>query len=149
MTFDPATDPYDAAFARAVRRALGAIGITTTILPMAVGDSKATLDDKVARSDIIAGGTTSDNGDPVEYLRRVPGLPPKDRSELDRIAKLYSPRREARAAALAAKIDREALYVVYAYSAIPTLVSRRLGCVVHQPEYAGIDLAALCLRSGR
>jgi hypothetical protein len=26
-------------------------------------------------------------------------------------------------------------------------VSRRLGCIVHQPEYAGVDLAALCLKS--
>jgi ABC-type transport system substrate-binding protein len=145
MTFDPAADPYDAAFAGAVRRALAAIGISTTVLPVAVGEPRAALADKVARSDILAWGSTSDNADPVAYLRNLL-LPPKDRAELDRIAKVLSPRREAKAAALAAKIERQTLFVVYAYGAIPTLVSRRLGCIVHQPEYAGIDLAALCLK---
>jgi hypothetical protein len=29
---------------------------------------------------------------------------------------------------------------------MPELVSRRLGCIVHNPVYAGVDLAALCVR---
>ena len=29
---------------------------------------------------------------------------------------------------------------------IPELISKRLGCVIDQPEYPGLDLAAFCLR---
>jgi hypothetical protein len=35
---------------------------------------------------------------------------------------------------------------VYEQGAVPELVSPRLGCIVHQPEYEGVDFAALCLR---
>ncbi|HEU0246988.1 MAG TPA: hypothetical protein VFR38_07860 [Gaiellaceae bacterium] len=42
-------------------------------------------------------------------------------------------------------IERQSLFAVYLIPAIPELVSRRLGCIVHQPEFAGVDLAALCL----
>jgi hypothetical protein len=38
---------------------------------------------------------------------------------------------------------------VYEDGEIPELRSSRLGCIVHQPEYGGVDLAALCLRKGR
>ena len=49
-----------------------------------------------------------------------------------------------------AKLEREALYVAYAYRVTPELVSPRLGCVVEHPKYPGLDLAALCLpKKGR
>jgi hypothetical protein len=41
------------------------------------------------------------------------------------------------------------MYLAYANFATPELVSKRLGCVIDQPEYPGVDLAALCLRSAR
>ena len=48
--------------------------------------------------------------------------------------------------AIARRVERDSLYAVYMTDALPELVSRRLGCIVHQPEYAGVDLAALCLK---
>ena len=147
-TFDPSSDPRSAAFARAVRQQLAAVGISTTILPLKNADY---IDDrlarKAARSDLIWGGGNVNNGDPVDYLQSV-GLPAPERAALARIAKLSSPERDIQAAALAARIDRESLYAVYEDDAVPELVSRRVGCVVNQPEYAGVDLAALCLRPG-
>ena len=62
------------------------------------------------------------------------------------IATLSSPARERAVAALARQLDRESLFAVYENGAILELVSPRLGCIVHQPEYAGVDLAALCLK---
>lgn len=46
-------------------------------------------------------------------------------------------------------VDRKTLVAVYEQGAVPKLVSPRLGCIVHQPEYAGIDLAALYLRQAK
>ena len=48
--------------------------------------------------------------------------------------------------ALTKRLEEKSLFAVFSYSGVPELVSRRLGCVVHQPEYAGVDLAALCLK---
>jgi len=73
-------------------------------------------------------------------------LPPDEAKELRRIQRLFSPKRERAAVALARRLERESLFAVLGSEAIPELVSRRLGCVVHQPEYAGVDLAALCLK---
>jgi hypothetical protein len=47
---------------------------------------------------------------------------------------------------VARRVDQQSLFAVYDNPAIPELVSRRLGCVVHQPMYPGVDLAALCLK---
>jgi len=55
-------------------------------------------------------------------------------------------RQEAAAARLADKLDRDAVYIGFADSVTPELVSKRLGCVIDQPEYPGVDLAALCVR---
>ena len=118
-----------------------------TVLPLTNNDwANGTLAAKLARADLAWGGPTSDDSDSVQYLQSLPYLPTDDRTQLDRIAKLASPEREARAAALAAKLEKEAIYAVYEHEAIPELVSPRLGCIIQQPEYTGIDLAALCLR---
>jgi ABC-type transport system substrate-binding protein/DNA-binding SARP family transcriptional activator len=149
-TFDPAADPIDAAFVRAVREQLGAIGISINVLPLRNEDfANGTLASKMARADLSWAGATSDTGDTVPFLRGVPYIPARDWARLSQIAKLSSPRRELEAAALARKLEHEALYAVYGNDAIPELVSRRLGCMVHQPEYPGVDLAALCLRNAR
>jgi hypothetical protein len=37
--------------------------------------------------------------------------------------------------------------LLFGDTATPELVSTRLGCVIDQPEYPGLDLAALCLRN--
>jgi hypothetical protein len=82
----------------------------------------------------------------VTYLAALPYLPATAAARLERIAALSPPRREAAAAALAERLEQAAVYVPYADDAIPELVSKRLGCIVHQPEYPGVDLAALCVR---
>jgi ABC-type oligopeptide transport system substrate-binding subunit/DNA-binding SARP family transcriptional activator len=145
-TFD---DSYNAAFNRALHEQLAAIGISVTILPLTNADfdnGGAGMASKAVRSDLYWGGLNAETSDPVAYLQGL-FLPANDRAELDRVAKLASPEREARAAALARKLERESLFAVYDNGAIPELVSKRLGCIVHQPEYAGVDLAALCLKS--
>lgn len=149
LTFDPKADPFAAAHVRALRRQLAAIGISVTVLPLTnfdFSDGGAGYKAKVARSDIGWAGVNAETADPVNYLRRLV-LPRKEWDELTRIATLSSPRRERSAAALAMRLEEKSLFAVYAYSAVPELVSQRLGCIVHQPEYAGVDLAALCLKS--
>jgi DNA-binding SARP family transcriptional activator/ABC-type transport system substrate-binding protein/streptogramin lyase len=145
-TFDPTTDPYGAAFAKEVQRELARIGLTTTVIPLTNADyANGTLAQKFAQSDLIWGGGSANSADPVPYLQDL-FLPKSDRARLAHIATLSSPRREQQAAALVAKIERQSLFAVYANGAVAQIVSRRLGCVVHQPEYGGVDLAALCLK---
>jgi hypothetical protein len=129
-----------------VRRQLAAVGIATSILPLTFFDD-GDVARKAARADLVWTGLNVNDGDSVSYLQQLQ-LPPRDRAALRRIARLASQRRDAEAAGLARRLERESLFAVYEDQAIPELVSRRLGCVVHQPEYAGVDLAALCLRSG-
>jgi ABC-type transport system substrate-binding protein len=144
-TFDE--HPYTDAFNRALREQLAAIGLRMTILravnsdfgPGGSGPAKA------ARSDLIWGGGNAETSDPVSYLQQL-FLPAQLRKRLDKIAGLSSVDREAQAVALARTIEKQSLFAVYDLQAIPELVSRRLGCIVHQPEYPGVDLAALCVR---
>jgi DNA-binding SARP family transcriptional activator/ABC-type transport system substrate-binding protein len=148
LAFDPKTDPIAAAGVRVIRHELAAIGITVNVQPLTNYDFEndgAGFRAKAARSDISWGGINAHSADLVEYLQQL-SLPQKEWDELNRIAKLSSVERERAAAALAQRIERKSLFAVYRYSAIPELVSRRLGCIVHQPEYAGVDLAALCMR---
>jgi ABC-type transport system substrate-binding protein len=149
IAFDPKVDPYAAAFVKAVRDPLAALGIAVTVLPLTNDDfanGGAGYEAKAARADIGWAGVNAETAEPVDYLRRL-FLPQHEREALNRISTLSSPERERAAAALATRIERKSLFAVYAYSAVPELVSRRLGCIVHHPQYAGVDLAALCLRS--
>jgi DNA-binding SARP family transcriptional activator/ABC-type transport system substrate-binding protein/streptogramin lyase len=141
-------DPYAKAYNVALRDRLARIGISVIFRPLTnydFLDGGAQYRAKAAHSDLTWGGANAETADPVDYLRRL-FLPQTEWDELDRIAKLSSPERERRAAALAGRIDALALFAVYEYSAVPELVSKRLGCIVHQPQYAGVDLAALCLK---
>jgi hypothetical protein len=101
---------------------------------------------KARRSDLIWGGLNPSGADPAAYLQPLYLPTQHERDELRRLATLHSPRREQAALQLARRIERQSLFAVYTTGAIPELVSRRLGCIVHQPEYPGVDLAALCLR---
>jgi peptide/nickel transport system substrate-binding protein len=140
--------PRDEAFVRTVREALAPIGVTLKVVRLTSRDfanGAAGARAKARRADLYWGGATANGPDPVDYLRGL-ALPPADAAELARLDKLRSPRREAAAAALARRLEREALFAVYKQDRVPELVSPRLGCIVHQPQYAGVDLAALCLR---
>jgi hypothetical protein len=54
-------------------------------------------------------------------------------------------RPEDAASALAARLERAAVYIGFANTATLELVSKRLGRVIDQAERLGVDLAALCL----
>jgi DNA-binding SARP family transcriptional activator/ABC-type transport system substrate-binding protein len=138
-------DPYANAFNDALREKLARIGLTMSVLPLVQGDSGEEWLAKARRSDLLLGGINAHSADQVEYLKQL-FLPPDLAAELDRIANLSSPERERAAAALAREIDERSLFAVFEHTAVPELVSKRLGCIVHQPEYAGVDLAALCLK---
>jgi MarR-like DNA-binding transcriptional regulator SgrR of sgrS sRNA len=139
-------DSYASAFNRVLTNQLAAIGIEVTIRTMTNDDfANGTVGAKASRSDLVWSGFNAETSDPVAYLQQL-FLPPADRTALERIAGLPAPERDRQAAALARKVERESLVVPYDIGAIPELVSSRLGCMVHQPELAGIDLAALCLR---
>jgi ABC-type oligopeptide transport system substrate-binding subunit len=138
-------EQYVAAFNRALRQQLAAIGLRATFLTASQRDSEAEALAKVRRSDLIWGGLNENTADPADYLKDL-FLPPDDAKELRRVQTLFSPDRERAAVALARRLERESLFAVFASDAIPELMSKRLGCVVHQPLYSGVDLAALCLR---
>jgi DNA-binding SARP family transcriptional activator/ABC-type transport system substrate-binding protein/streptogramin lyase len=137
--------PETDAFNRALREQLGAIGLRATILPMVQGDTEEGWLAKARRADLIWGGLNTNTGDLAAYLRPL-FLPARDAAALRRVSALPAPARERAAATLARRIDRESLFAVYATAAVPELVSRRLGCIVHNPVYAGVDLAALCVK---
>src|SRR5262249_55949152 len=70
--FDPSVGPQSAAFARAVREQLAAIGISTTVVPLTNDDyASGAVYTKTAGSDLFWGSLTSDNGDPVTALRAL------------------------------------------------------------------------------
>jgi DNA-binding SARP family transcriptional activator/ABC-type transport system substrate-binding protein len=138
-------DSYSAAFNRELRRQLAAIGIRTRFVP--IDQAKGYEPDKGDQADLIWGGLSANSADPGAYLQQLSLLPPRYSEEIRRVAALRSPERERVAAALARTIERDSPLAVYGQGAVPELTSRRLGCVVHQPEYTGVDLAALCLKN--
>jgi len=147
---DAAGTVFDPAFVRALRDQLAAIGVSLTVVPLPQTDDPAVRAAALARADLTRAEANADmTRDPIEYLRSLPYLPAEAAARLERIARFSSPRREAAAAALAATLEREAVVVAYADLATPELFSPRLGCIVDQPEYPGLDLAALCLRSAQ
>ena len=114
------------------------------MIPMRQGAAEAEPGEG-SRSDLIWGGLSAHTADPAGYMKDL-FLPPDDAKELDRVQTLFSPERERAALALAQKIEQESLFAVFQSEAMPEFRSRRLGCIVHQPEYVGVDLAALCLK---
>ena len=136
---------YTDDFNRELRQQLAAIGIGTRFV--AIDQRKGYEPAKGNLADLIWNGFSVTSADPGAYLQQLSYLPPRYSDEIRRINTLRSPERERAAAALVPRIERASLLAVYMQSAIPELVSRRLGCIVHQPEFAGVDLAALCLKS--
>ena len=141
---------FDPRFVRVLVRRLAAIGISVTVVPVRQTDGPAQQSALFSAADIArVAANASQTHDPVEYLRSLPYLRPSDRTNLRRIAGLPSPHREAAAAPIATELERDAIVIGVGNRATPELVSTRLGCVVEQPEYPGLDLAALCLPGAR
>ena len=138
-------DSYTAGFNRVLREQLASIGIRARILPMVQGESEERWLAKARRADLVWGGLNAETGDAAAYLAPL-FLPPHEARELRELSGLASPARERAASALVRRIERRSLFAVFGTDAMPELVSRRLGCIVHNPVYAGVDLAALCVR---
>ena len=139
-------DPgYTDDFNNELRRQLAAVGIGTKFV--AIDQARGFEPAKGSRADLVWGGLSVNSADPGAYLQQLSYLPPRYSNEIRRITLLQSPARERAAAALVQAVERDSLLAVYQHGAIPELAARRLGCIVHQPEYAGVDLAALCLKS--
>jgi hypothetical protein len=117
-----------------------------SILPMSQRDWPEQWLAKARRADLIAAGINAETADPAAYLQRLYLPTPQLRNEFRTLATLSSPARERASIALTNKIEQNSYFAVFRYSAAPELISRRLGCVVHQPEYPGVDFAALCIR---
>ena len=138
--------PYTDAFNRALVRQLAAIGIRAEVLGLVQGESAEEWLTKANRSDLIWNGLPVNNADPAAYLQPLYLPTKRQRDQLQGLLTLFSPARERASAAFARRIERASLFAVLSTGAIPELVSKRLGCIVHQPEFPGVDLAALCLR---
>ncbi len=138
-------DGYTEAFNRELRRQLAAVGVGTRFVAM--DQARGYEPAKGDRADLVWGGLSANSADPGAYLQQLAFLTPRYSGAIRRIAALRSPARERAAAALARTIERDSLLAVYSQGAVPELASRRLGCIVHQPEYTGADLAALCLKN--
>jgi DNA-binding SARP family transcriptional activator/ABC-type transport system substrate-binding protein len=148
-TADEAGRLFEPQLARTLRAGLAAIGITLRVVPLRQTLSKAQRDAALRAADLAqVDGNADDARDPVSYLLHLQYLSAAEREELTSIQALPSPRREAAAAAVAVRLEREAAYIGYADAATAELVSRRLGCTIDQPEYPGLDLAALCVVRG-
>ena len=146
---DEAGRLFEPQVARTLREELAAIGINLRIVPLRQTLDPTQRDAALTAADLAQiGGNADDARDPISYLLHLPYLPAEAGQRLARIQALPSPRRESAAAALAARLEREATYIGYADAATAELVSRRLGCTIDQPEYPGLDLAALCVAHG-
>jgi DNA-binding SARP family transcriptional activator/ABC-type transport system substrate-binding protein/streptogramin lyase len=144
---DEAGTVSDPGLVQTLRKELGAIGITIKVVPLPQTDSPAQTAAVLAHADLTRAAGNADNArDSVAYLLGLPYLPPTDRAKLERIAAFPPSHREAAATAIAARLERDAVYIGFSDRATPELVSKRLRCIVDQPEYPGLDLAALCIR---
>jgi DNA-binding SARP family transcriptional activator/ABC-type transport system substrate-binding protein len=147
---DDAGGLYDPLFVRAVQKQLAAAGIAVTVLTWRQSADPEQIASVLAHADLARAGTNAgDSYDPVVFLQDSHGIsywPAGDRTRLDRVAALETLRREAAAAALTASLERDAVYLGFGIRTTPELVSKRLSCLVRQPKYPGLDLAALCLR---
>jgi DNA-binding SARP family transcriptional activator/ABC-type transport system substrate-binding protein len=140
---------YDPAVVDRIRRQLAAVGITVKVwaIPQSDLNDPRKRPRLLARADLTRiEGNAETTRDPVAELLELPYLPGAARATLERIATIPSPRRELAAAAVAARLEQDADDIGFADRVTPELVSSRLGCLVEQPVYPGLDLAALCLR---
>ena len=140
---------YDPGLVTELRRQLAALGIHMKVLTWSQSDSPEKVASVLVRTDLTHVETNGeDTLDPVLFFRGSRGyqyLPAADRTRLAQLALLPYGRREAGAAAFAQKLEREAIYLGFGDRVTPELWSKRLGCIVRQPEYPGLDIAALCL----
>jgi ABC-type oligopeptide transport system substrate-binding subunit/class 3 adenylate cyclase/streptogramin lyase len=134
----------------AVKSALAPIGIDVELRE--VEDIGLAVREPGTEIDLWDSGTTLDYADSMSFLTTMLGedvppswLPPSVRA-LDLRKTLSGPRRQASAAASAARLARvDVPIAAVGYPVRGELFSPRLGCRVFPPFGYGVDLAALCL----
>jgi YVTN family beta-propeller protein len=150
--------------AQVVRTNLKAIGIDVDVKTMTTSALYARIARKGEPFDIALIGWVADFQDPADFLNleldgRGIGTSnnldfayfddPSWTLRLDAAARLSGPNRYLAYAKLDADLARDAApWVAFGNATAHDLFSRRMGCQVYQPLY-GMDLAALCLRSGK
>jgi hypothetical protein len=105
--------------------------------------------DELSRVDLALGVAKPEGPpEPRSFLATLPGLPRWAGRRLAQLESAPSAARTQGAYTVAAELERRAYYVPYGAFYAPELFSARMGCKLFQPIYFGVDLAALCLKSG-
>jgi hypothetical protein len=136
--------------AQVVRDNLGAIGIDVKIRQI---PSFGAVLEPGAPFDLIDGGAEILYPDPAEFLDQMllqnmppSWLPAGVQSDVERIAGMSGPDREAAAISLADRLAANEVPLAAVGTAhLGTVLGARLGCRVFPPFGYGVDLAALCL----
>jgi peptide/nickel transport system substrate-binding protein len=149
--------------AEIMRRNLAPLGIQVVVKSdFPVGGAGAAASKRGARFDLTPLTSTPDLADPGNFLRslfdgtliRATGNTnlsyfndPVVNSRLARADRLSGRARERAFGRIAADLARDkAPIAVFSQPYQAELVSTRLGCLIHQPAFGGLDLAALCIR---
>jgi len=148
-----AGEPRSRAFAGLVRSALAPLGIEVRLVPVA--DVSASLRDPAADIQLAALETQLDYPNPASFLTQMLGhdvpagwLPGSVRTRVLGLDRLTGSARDRAAIRLASRLaGREVPVVAYGTPTLGALVGDRLGCRVWNGVDAGLDIAALCVRS--
>ena len=139
---------FDPRFVHVLVRRLAAIGISVTVVPVRQTDGPAQQSALFSAARHRAGRRERLPDPRPGRIPALVALSPTLRSHeppTDRGPALAAPRSRGGAPEFATELERDAIVIGVGNRATPELVSTRLGCVVEQPEYPGLDLAALCL----
>jgi class 3 adenylate cyclase/ABC-type transport system substrate-binding protein len=136
--------------AQVVRDNLGAIGIDVKIRQLS---NLGAVYEPGAPFDLIDGGAEILYPDPAAFLgqmllQSMPAswLPAGVQAEVERIARMSGPDREAAAVTFADRLaTNEVPLAAVGTAHLGTVIGPRLGCRVFPPFGFGVDLAALCL----
>jgi Bacterial transcriptional activator domain/Bacterial extracellular solute-binding proteins, family 5 Middle len=149
--------------AEIIRRNLAPLGIRVAVKSdFPVGGAGAAASKRGARFDLTPLTSTPDLADPGNFLRslfdgrliRAAGNTnlsyfndPVVNARLARADRLSGRGRERAFGPIAADLARDqAPIAVFSQPYQAELVSTRLACLIHQPAFGGLDLAALCIR---
>jgi DNA-binding SARP family transcriptional activator/ABC-type transport system substrate-binding protein len=158
--------PIGVARAELIRRDLAPLGIQVAVKSdFPVGGAGVAASKRGAQFDLIPFIFTSDLADPGNFLRslfdgtllRATGNTnlsyfndPVVNARLARADRLSGRARERAFGRIAVDLARDqAPIAVFSHPYQAELVSTRLACLIHQPAFGGLDLAALCIRGKR
>ncbi len=155
--------PICLAKAEIIRRNLAPLGIQVVVKSdFPIGGAGAAASRRGARFDLIPFTSTVDLADPGNFLRSLfDGTLIRDtgntnlsylddpvvNARLARADRLSGRARERAFGRIASDLARDqAPIAVFSQPYQAEFVSERLGCLIHQPAFGGLNLAALCIR---